>query len=541
MNQPRPHPRRIRSNLRRTLVSIAGIYFLAASLSAQTTTPPRKITADVTRPAGPHSPVPLLVIGAGRAAEGLRPDWQAQLATLQSEIGFHYLRFHGILSDEMGLYTEDPTGTPSYHFEKIDQLYDFLLAHHIKPFVELTFMPRALASGKKTIFWYSANVTPPKDMAKWQALVHALIQHWIDRYGRPEVESWFFEVWNEPDYPAFFGGTMKDYFRLYRATAQAIKQVCPACRVGGPAAVSPNEKQFLDYLITTHVPADFISTHTYGVLKQGADSAGHIGAPLDPSPNAIVAPIRAARQQIDRSPLPQLPLYITEWSSSYLPDDPFHDQYLSAPYIVDLVRQASPYAAALSYWIFTDIFEERGPQTLPFYGGFGLLTLQGIRKPSFFAYRFLSQLGPTDLTVEDPANQSWITTTGGPRPAIQALLWNYTPNTPPQGQIDQTFYKKEFPTQPAAPIDLTLEHLAPGRYTLTLTRIGYQQNDPYTAYLGMGSPTTLSPQQLQELQANSTGAPAATRAVTIKKSSEYHEIVPIQENSVVFLTLTPIK
>ena len=288
-------------------------------------------------------------------------------------------------------------------------------------------------------------------------------------------------------------------------------------------------------------PADFISTHVYGVLKQGADAAGHIGAPLDPSPNAIVAPIRATRQEIDRSPLPTLPLHITEWSSSYLPDDPFHDQYLSAPYLLDHIHKASPYAASLSYWIFTDIFEERGPQTLPFYGGFGLLTLQGIRKPTFFAYKFLSQLGPTDLTVEDPASQSWITTNGAPHPTIQALLWNYTPVPPPTGQIDQTFYKKELPTQPAAPIDLTIEHLAPGRYTLTLTRIGYRQNDPYTAYLRMGSPATLSPQQLRELQSNSTGAPATTRTVTIKKAAAFHDILPMQENEVALITLTPAK
>ncbi len=503
--------------------------------------PPRKITVDAARPLGPHTQVPLVSIGAGRAAEGLRPDWQAQLATLQSQIGFHYLRFHGILSDEMGLYTEAPDGTPSYHFEKIDQLYDLLLADHIRPFVELTFMPKALASGTQTIFWYSANVTPPKDMGKWQALIRALTQHWIDRYGAPEVQSWFFEVWNEPDYPAFFAGTMQDYLRLYRATVQAIRQVCPTCRVGGPATSSPHEKQFLDFLARTHTPADFLSTHTYGVLKQGSDSRGRIGAPLDPSPDAIAGPIRAARQEIDHSPFPTLPLHVTEWSSSYLPDDPFHDQYTSAPYLLDRIRQSAPYAASLSYWIFTDIFEERGPQTLPFYGGFGLLTVQGIRKPSFFAYKFLSQLGPTDLTTTDPADQSWVTQTEGPRPALQVLLWDYTPIPPPQGEIDQTFYKREIPSTPTAPIDLTIEHLAPGRYTLTLYRIGYLQNDPYTAYLRMGSPVTLTPQQLKELQSNSTGAPISSRTIIINKGAPFHQVLPMRQNDVVFLTLTLAK
>src|SRR5580692_3636361 len=114
------------------------------SALAQTT---RSIHSDLSQVTGPHSDVPLRVVGAGRAAEGLRADWQAQLATVQNEIGFHYLRMHGLLNDEMGVYTEDKQGNPQFSFQYIDSLYDALLKLNVRPFVELTFMPSKLASG----------------------------------------------------------------------------------------------------------------------------------------------------------------------------------------------------------------------------------------------------------------------------------------------------------------------------------------------------------------------------------------------------------
>ena len=253
--------------LRLQTLRIALALLLATPASPQT----RKVHADVTQTAGPHSPVPLLCIGAGRANEGLRADWQAQLATVQREIGFGYIRFHGVLNDDMGVYNEDKTGTPEFNFQYVDALYDALLAMHIRPFVELAFMPSRLASGPQTIFWYKGNVTPPKDPAKWHALIRAFTEHMILRYGEPEVRQWYFEVWNEPDlHNGFWTGSLDDYLALYKNTAEAVKEACPHCRVGGPASASPYafEQAFEKYVAANNIPAEFVSTHAYGV-KQG--------------------------------------------------------------------------------------------------------------------------------------------------------------------------------------------------------------------------------------------------------------------------------
>ena len=228
------------------------IAFPSLTIPAQT----RTVRADASHLIGPHTTVPLRVIGAGRANEGLRADWQEQLATVQREIGFDYIRMHGILNDDMGVYTEDSHGNPQYNFQYVDALYDALLKLHIRPFVELTFMPSKLASGPQTVFWWKGNITPPKDPAKWSALICAFTAHVKARYGEDEIGHWYFEVWNEPDLQnLFFTGNVDDYLALYKNTAEAIKTECPACRVGGPASAMPwkFEEAFEQYITARNV------------------------------------------------------------------------------------------------------------------------------------------------------------------------------------------------------------------------------------------------------------------------------------------------
>lgn len=500
----------------------------------------RQITADVSKVTGPHSRSPLMVVGAGRANEGLRADWQAQLALVQHEIGFRYIRFHGLLNDDMGVYTEDAAGNPRYNFQYIDTLYDALLALHIRPFVELSFMPSKLASGPQTVFWWKGNITPPKDMSKWKGLIRALMTHWRQRYGESEISTWYYEVWNEPDLNFFFTGSLDDYLHLYRATATTIKSVCPTCRVGGPAsAAAPYEKEILQYCAANNVPIDFISTHIYAIKTGFVDRATGVASTIfDTSPDAIVGRVRASRENIEHSAFPNLELHYTEWGSSYTSTDYLHDQYHQASFILDKLRKASPYATSMSYWTFTDIFEERGPRFTPFYGGFGLLNYEGIRKPSFFAYKFLSELGTSDIAVTDTAPrgpQSWITRTGNQQ--VQALFWRYYPITPPTGQDDQHFYKRELPAGTAKPVVLTLTHMRPGRYRLAVYRIGYEQNDAYTAYLHLGAPSKLTRKEVAELQAQASGAPTETRMIKVPQGT-FQQTFPLRENDVYFVTLT---
>jgi xylan 1,4-beta-xylosidase len=517
----------------RTIAVALSLAFSSARLYSQT----RIVQVDVSHQTGPHTLVPLRVIGAGRANEGLRADWQQQLATVQHEIGFQYIRMHGILHGDMGVYSEDTHGNPQYNFQYVDTLYDALLALHIRPFVELTFMPSKLASGPQTIFWWRGNITPPKDPAKWSALIRAFTSHMKARYGEEEICQWYFEVWNEPDlHNLFFTGNLDDYLSLYKITAEALKTECPLCRVGGPASAIPwkFEEAFEQYVTTHNVPADFVASHAYGVTQGFLDVDGKAGTILDPSPDSISGRMKHSRELIQHSGRPDMELHFTEWSSAYTPTDYLHDQYHQASFILDKIKRASPYVDSMSYWTFTDIFEEQGPPLTPFHGGFGLMNLQGIRKPAYFAFRFLRQLGTGDIACDDP--QTWITRSKDG--SVQALVWDYTPIVPPAPETDQTFYKREQPATPKGTLRVQFEHLPVGTYRLAIYAIGYEKNDAYTAYLHMGEPPQITREQVAALNEASTGQPESTAQIEVR-NGKFSRDLPLRTNDVYLLVLSP--
>jgi len=334
-------------------------------------------------------------IGSGHATLGLRADWQRQLKRAHDELGMKHVRFHGILSDDMGTLI-DQSGQLLYSFFNADQIFDYLLSIGMKPFVELSFMPTALSSGDQIVFHYRANVTPPRDPAEWSVLIRKLVQHWVDRYGIDEVRQWFFEVWNEPNLTAFGTGKQSDYFVLYRYTVDAIKSVDKSLQVGGPAtADNAWISDFLDFCKKNELPADFISTHHYPTDSFGKPGDDTVTQLSESKRSALRGEAREVREQAG-----DLPVYYTEWCTSSNPRDPMHDDPYAAAFIVKTVLEANGLVQGYSYWTSSDIFEENYFPSVPFQGGFGLLNIHGIAKPSYRAYELLHGLGTELLTVE---------------------------------------------------------------------------------------------------------------------------------------------
>ena len=488
----------------------------------------RSISADLFDEEGARSPFAALCVGAGRANEALRRDFMEQLAATVRDCGFRYLRFHGLFHDDMGVYREDENGNPLYNWQYIDTLFDSLLEIGVRPFVELSFTPRAMASGDKTVFWWHGNVTPPAELSRWGGLVEAFVQHFVDRYGYDEVNEWFFEVWNEPDYPAFFSAGMAEYFAMYDAAARAVKSVSPLFRVGGPATSEGHWlPEFLAHCAEEDVPVDFVSTHTYGV--EGAlDEYGTNMQILLEDRDAIVKAVEKARREIDESPLPELPLYYTEWSASYSSRDNVHDSYVSAPFILYNLRRLAGTVEAMSYWTFTDIFEEGGPGPTPFHGGFGLRNLQGLKKPAYYAYEFLNALGSRELACADP--DAWICRE---EDDVQALVWNYT--KPEQAGVpNQLYFTRDLPPQGHDTVNLTLESMTPGSYLLTCRRVGYREGDVFDAYRDLGCPETLTRGQTAALE-RMARCREEHQIVTVDGTFEYE--FPLAENEVCLIEL----
>lgn len=530
-----------RSFARLAVISIILLVLLSArdgtAQKAVTTTPsPRVISIDYTAAKGPLDRTPEVCVGAGRAAEGLRKPWQDQLAFVHQQCGFQYVRFHGLFHDEMNVCTRNAHAKLRYNWDKIDQLYAAILNAGVKPFIELSFMPKALASGKgRPQFWWKANVTHPKDYNEWGDLVGELTRHLEQRFGREEVAKWPFEVWNEPNLANFFDGTQDDYFKLYDVSARAIKSVSPRYQVGGPATAGVDwVPEMIAHCRDGNIPIDFISTHTYGTQNM-LDEFGTRRQFLRMGSGVIIDDLKEkARKQIDGSAMPKLKLYITEWSASSSPHNSVHDSYFEAPYILEKLKGLEGVTDAMSYWTFTDIFEESGPPTSEFHGGFGLLTVNSLRKPAFYAYQFFHRLAGQELVNAD--HSSWVTREPGAGGAVAALLWDFS--QPDQGKLDcNKFFGRDWPASDAAPVRLDLKGLPPGTYTLSITRVGYRANDVFTSWLDMGSPAKPTPVQLAELSSKNNGAPEITEESEVVADGSWSRSIKIHENDVCLLIL----
>lgn len=477
-------------------------------------------------------------VGAGRAGEMLRAEALKQLSHLQDACGFRYLRFHGLFSDDMAVCTPDRAGNVLYNWQYVDLVLDAMLERNIRPLVELGFMPDCLKSGGQTIFWWKGNVTPPKDMQKWQDLVGAFTRHATVRYGADEVRQWYFEVWNEPNLSQFFAGTQQQYFDLYDASAAAVKAIDPTYRVGGPGTAGIAEGTWIAELIAhcaAHdIPIDFVSTHAYGV-DGFLDESGDNRHRLKKDQNCVIKDVQKAQNAVLASAMPDLPIIFTEWSNSHSSRDNVHDSYVSAPFILYTLKRCQGMVQSMSYWTFTDIFEEAGPGPAPFHGGFGLMNIQGLCKPAFYAYRWLCELPENELSTGDA--DSYAAVDGD---ALHVLFWDYT--HPGQDADNQEYFIRDLPAKTLDDAAVALTGLEAGEYAVETCRVGHMANDVYTEYLREGlreltGRETPTREQIETLRLRTDGSPESINLLHVGEDGEAKLLIHMRQNDIVRLIL----
>ncbi len=440
-------------------------------------------------------------MGSDHALMALRADWQRDLKRCHDELGFKYVRFHGILDDDMGTLIME-NDQLVYSFFNTDQIFDYLLSIGMHPFVELSFMPSMLSSGSDVVFKYKGCINPPGNINAWNTLISKLVTHCVDRYGIEEVSLWMFEVWNEPNLDVFWKGTQAQYFDLYLNTATTIKKVNSALRVGGPATAANDWiPAFLDFCKKNNAPVDFVSTHHYPT-----DS---FGKPGDDTITQLAESERSILQKeagIAKTEARGKPLYYTEWSTSSNPFDVLHDQPYAASFIIKTVIEAQSLVNGYSYWTFSDIFEEKYFSSIPFHGGFGLMNIYGIPKPSYRAFEILHQCGDTQLTVD------------GKHDTVDVWLF----------KKDNTY--NIISTNWALPrhyIDterVRIKLLNAGRVKNASVRyIDDNNSNAPKEWIDMGSPDSLLPKQAELLEAKSKLV-AAPIEITIEDGINYLEI-----------------
>jgi xylan 1,4-beta-xylosidase len=443
---------------------------------------PDTIQIDANAPSHPFPHFWEHMFGSGRAVLSMRESYRNDLRDVKKITDVQYIRFHGIFMDELQVYDEDEKGNVVYNFSYIDQIYDGLLQNGVRPFVELSFMPKKLAAKNALhAFWYKQNVSPPKDWGRWDDLIFQFTKHLVDRYGVKEVSNWYFEVWNEPNLDFWTGDPKQDtYWELYDHTAKAVKRANESLRVGGPSTA---QAAWVDALIKhckeNNIPLDFVSSHVYGNDSSSDVFGTHEVIARD---KFVCRAVKKVHDQIQASDRTTIPLIWSEFNASFFNEPAVTDSTYMGPWMADTIRQCDGLVNEMSYWTFSDVFEEQGVVKRPFYGGFGLIAAGDIPKPAFNAFKVLHFLG--DKRIELNSDSALVTRRKDG--ALVIALWNLVaPDA----------------SGPAKTVILDVKNAKSS--SVSLWRVDRQHGDVRVAYEAMGSPQYPTMDQLAKLRKES--------------------------------------
>ena len=492
-------------------------------------------------------------LGNDHAYQLHRTDVCEHIKLAHDELGIKYIRCHGIFDDDMLTYQRMgdcrmfrsvpfSNKIEEINFRQVGHVYDNLLACGVKPFVELSFMPSALASGKKLGLRYDPNITMPKSLVTWGEYIKKFIHFLIDRYGADEVETWYFEVWNEPDLDCFFAGTKKDYFKLYEATVRAIKEVSPKLRVGGPSTSACLWiEDFLNFCKENNVPCDFVSTHHYPgdafgnfvnfknvkqMFSSAMDAVKNHKPLSDTMTNMFFLPddfIRWDKGTLARmddeakGKIGDMPLFITEWNSMAVFGSPVHDEKYSAAFVVKSCMDLNNTLGGYMFWCCSDIFEEQFMLPKPFVGSFGIVSNDGIPKPNFWGFKILSQLYKKRLALPMRTNEAVEYAAFVDGDKTQVLVYAQ----------DQDYFKNE-----THEISIVVNCKAT---SVTVQRIDDIHCNPKAEWIRLGKPDNLTPTQVAQIKEKT--ALKAENVDFVSENEETRINLSIKTNDVVLLNI----
>ncbi len=441
-------------------------------------------------------------ITQGMASEFLRDDVQAQYRFLQKEIGYRHIRFHCSFHDDLAVVERDANGKLVFCWALLDKVYDFLVEVGFDPIVEFNPMPKALASGETTMFFYKMNVTPPQEMAEWEELIEAVTRHWIERYGLPRVKNWLFEVWNEPNLGSFWDGSQEDYFQLYAGAARAVKRIDPELKIGGPASAGTEMPLPLaKWCQANDVPLDFLSYHNYPMGEYGTYPRRE-GSPHAPG-MCFVNEFKKTKDELEANGFGDLPRIVTEWNVQHCDAEGKTKwvgnadtvRHFSGAAALHYVHHTEPYVDVFGWWTGSDIITEAAVISRRFGGertqGYGIIDLNGKPKAGYHAFYFLSRLtGPLydiDLGERPELAHGYVT---DETVTTRALLWN--------------FHMPEFETKPwsgklTLPVPESLRVSSSAR--VITAQVVEGQGSAYEVWKAMGEPTSLTKLETQALDA----------------------------------------
>ena len=469
-------------------------------------------------------------VGTGRMGLALQKEYMEQLRLAQEGIGFSHIRGHGLFSDDMAIYheyEEDGEVKVEYNFTYLDLVMDNYIEVGLKPFLELGFMPEQLASGKQTIFYWKGNVTPPKAYEKWCDLVTATLSHLMERYGVDEVVTWPIEVWNEPNLPGFWkDADMEEYFNLFKTTFLAIKELDSRFQVGGPAICGVKDEfwidEFMKFVEKEELAIDFVTRHHY-TTKEHTQVGHYTYAELEDAEFRFDN-LNKTRKIVDSyERYKGLPIHITEYNTSYSPDNVIHDTNLNAAYLAHHLSRLGDDNASYSYWTFGDIFEERGVPFTPFHGGFGMIANHSIPKPTYYTFVFYKKLQGTCIFRDDD-----VIVVRAEDGSLRGVAWNI---------CKEKSEEKELSLRLEIDLEGDKEDTAGAAYSMVQQIVDEDTCNPLKIWHEIGEPSSLSKQQIALLK---TAATPMIKAESLEAKGGLSVELSVEPNGVVYFEIEKI-
>lgn len=488
-------------------------------------------------------------LGAGSAKMLLYENIREQLRNVQRDIGYRYIKFHGILSDEMHVYQKSPNGSCTYCYIYVDQVLDFLLSINLKPLIELSFMPSELAADpSKICFGYCTS--PPKVLSEWTDLIRSFTRHLINRYGTKEVTSWLFSVWNEPDtnYKMFGFATYEDFYPFYEATWRTVKEVCPYLAVGTPSNYYLTQYQyhyicdFMEWCSRHQCMPDFFNMHFYATTFDSplldsffpSDPGNRIH--LSEDENLFHSFISQFRNYTASGPYTHMPVYLTEWNASPAHTDLLNDTCFLSCYIVKNILENYDRLDSFGFWTLSDFLEELAIPAATFHGGLGMVTHNGIPKPAYYAFCFLNHLGQELVAQKDGM---FLTRTGD---AYQLICYNYKhfSSLYAQGELFDMTPSNRYATfmpEEAKEFSVTIHDISFPEYHITEYSISRHSGSSYDKWMEMGG---IEPENEEELDTlRSLSKPAFQKYSLQSENGCLHLTSVLEQLEVKLFLLTP--
>ena len=456
------------------------------------------------------------VMAVGSASALLTADIQKLVCRMCREIGFSHIKFNGILSDDMHVYSIDSQGNPVYNFAYIDKVFDYLLSIGLRPIVQLSFMPVQLAKNpERRLFNYL--VSEPNSLERWGELVEAVTTHLLRRYGAEELRQWHFCVWNQPDTPSDLYGFGSDqaFYDFYLRTYRAVKGCDERLSFGTPPTFYIAQDGYTNWYIPflrwcqkNGCMPDFLNFHYYDTTLvdsgQKNSAFGFVRSmvlrDVADGFHSFVDQVLAERQQLG---IGKLPIYLTEWNNTPSQEDLLNDTCFKSCYIVKNILENYDRLDCFSYWSLTDWMGEAPLPKELFFGGLGLFTVPGIPKASYYALTLLRQLGDTFVGK----GEGWFATRQGKSYRIMLYNYRHFSHLYALGErFDMTFTDRYTPFDPVQQLDVhvMLEGVPNGTYTVRETVLNRRSGSAFDQWLDMGALEPDTQQELTVLEALST-------------------------------------